>query len=70
MEYMTRSSEDSKGSGGCIFCDHLAANDDEGANIVYRGPGAFVILNAFPYNTGHLMVAPLRHAADLHELSV
>jgi ATP adenylyltransferase len=69
MEYMTQGSEDSKGSGGCIFCDHLEANDDEAANIVYRGPGAFVILNAFPYNTGHLMVAPLRHAADLHELS-
>ena len=66
MEYMTQSSE---GSGGCIFCDHLAANDDEATNIVYRGPGAFVILNAFPYNTGHLMVAPLRHAADLYELS-
>jgi ATP adenylyltransferase len=69
MEYMTRSPEDSKGSGGCIFCDHLAADDDEGANIVYRGPRAFVILNAFPYNTGHLMLAPLKHAADLHELS-
>jgi len=69
MEYMTQSSEDSKGSGGCIFCDHLAESDDEGANIVYRGRQAFVILNAFPYNSGHLMVAPLRHAADLHELS-
>ncbi len=68
MEYMTQSSEDSKGSGGCIFCDHLAESDDEGANIVYRGRQAFVILNAFPYNSGHLMVAPLRHAADLHEL--
>jgi len=65
MEYMSQSSEGT----GCIFCDHLAENDDEAANIVYRGPGAFVILNAFPYNTGHLMVAPLRHAADLHELS-
>lgn len=69
MEYMTRSSEDSQGSGGCIFCDHLAANDDEEANIVHRGRHAFVILNAFPYNSGHLMVSPLRHAADLHELS-
>jgi ATP adenylyltransferase len=67
MEYMTQSSEDSKGRG-CIFCDHLAADDEE-ANIVYRGPAAFVILNAFPYNTGHLMVAPLRHAADLNQLS-
>ena len=58
------------GSGnGCVFCDHLAEGDDERAHILYRGATTFVILNAFPYNTGHLMVAPLRHAADVEDLT-
>jgi ATP adenylyltransferase len=35
---------------------------------LYRGDKAFVILNAFPYNTGHLMIAPMRHVADLEDL--
>jgi ATP adenylyltransferase len=52
----------------CIFCKFLAADDDEESHILYRGATAFVILNAFPYNTGHLMIAPRRHAGDLHEL--
>jgi ATP adenylyltransferase len=63
MEYMTKTDD----NGGCIFCDHLAENDDESARILYRGPAAFVILNAFPYNTGHLMIAPLRHVGELEE---
>ena len=55
-------------SEGCIFCNHLADNDDAKAHIVHRGDTCFVILNAFPYNTGHVMVAPLRHAGDVNEL--
>ena len=58
------------GSGeGCIFCDHLSSDDDEAAHILYRGEHVFVILNAFPYNTGHVMVAPLRHVGELADLS-
>ena len=53
----------------CIFCVHLAAGDDEAARILYRGSGVFVILNAFPYNTGHLMIAPNRHVGELHNLT-
>ena len=64
-EYVTTA-----GSGdGCIFCDHLAAGDDDTAHILYRGSTVFVILNAFPYNTGHVMVAPLRHVGELGDLS-
>jgi ATP adenylyltransferase len=62
-EYVTKADDD-----GCIFCDHLAERDDEKANILYRGETTFVILNAFPYNTGHLMVAPMRHVGELSEL--
>ena len=55
-------------SDGCIFCDHLEQGNDQVARILHRGARAFVILNAFPYNTGHLMVAPLRHVGDICDL--
>lgn len=65
MDYVSTAGK----SAGCIFCGHLAADDDEKAHILYRGPSCFVILNAFPYNTGHLMIAPLRHAGDAADLT-
>jgi ATP adenylyltransferase len=52
----------------CIFCDKPAAGDDESTYILARGDRAFVILNAYPYNPGHLMVAPLRHVGELEDL--
>src|SRR3989442_10756580 len=55
--------------GGCIFCEKLSAGDDESAYILARSGIAFVILNAYPYNPGHLMVAPQRHVGELEELS-
>ena len=61
-------SSGSGGGTGCIFCEHLADGDDERANILYRGERVFAILNAYPYNTGHLMIAPIRHAGDVGEL--
>jgi ATP adenylyltransferase len=64
-EYVTTAGSD---DGGCIFCEHLAEGDDEKARILYRGERSFVILNAFPYNSGHLMVAPLRHLGDICDL--
>jgi len=65
-EYVTASGG---ADGGCVFCAHLEAGDDEAAHILSRGTHTFALLNAFPYNTGHLMIAPLRHVADLHELT-
>ena len=67
MDYMSTATE--KNSSGCIFCDHLGAGDDEKAHILHRGQHAFVLLNAYPYNTGHLMVAPLSHVGDVTDLS-
>jgi ATP adenylyltransferase len=52
---------------GCIFCNALAADDDEGL-VVHRGEAAFVVLNRFPYASGHLMVAPARHVGELGDL--
>jgi ATP adenylyltransferase len=52
---------------GCVFC--LAADgDDETHLVVHRGERAFVLLNKFPYASGHLLVAPYRHGAGFAEL--
>lgn len=49
----------------CIFCDALAANDDARTLVVLRGEKNFIILNRFPYTSGHVMVVPYAHVADL-----
>ena len=53
----------------CIFCAKPAAGDDEESLIVHRGKSAFVILNKYPYTSGHLMVAPFEHVARLEEIA-
>ena len=52
----------------CIFCAKPQAGDDRANYIVRRGEHCFTILNAFPYNNGHLMVAPFRHVPSIEEL--
>jgi ATP adenylyltransferase len=49
----------------CIFCDALAAKDDPAKLIIERGAKNFVILNRFPYTSGHLMIVPYAHIPDL-----
>ena len=68
---------DWQGDTGCVFCNLLASSAyamehgmaaeeaDRAANIVYRGKQCFVCLNAFPYNSGHVMVLPYEHTGDL-----
>jgi len=58
MSYVTAEKPD-----GCIFCGKPALSDEE-AMILHRGEMVFIMLNAFPYNTGHLLVAPYRHTCD------
>ncbi len=53
---------------GCIFCDKAGDGDDRTNHVVWRGKTAFVLLNTYPYNNGHLMVAPYAHIGDLDEL--
>lgn len=53
---------------GCIFCAKPAADDDVGNLILYRDAAAYVIMNLYPYNTGHVMAVPYRHASRLDEL--
>lgn len=59
--------EASAPSAGCIFCEALARGDDEPL-LIHRGARAFVILNKFPYNNGHLMVVANRHVGRLSAL--
>jgi ATP adenylyltransferase len=63
LEYIKRADE----TPGCVFCDALAGDDAEKL-VVHRGERAFVLLNKFPYSSGHLMVAPTRHVGDYSEL--
>jgi ATP adenylyltransferase len=51
----------------CIFCDALARKDDAETLIVYRGAKSFIILNRFPYTSGHVMIVPYTHAAELSQ---
>lgn len=63
MEYITGP----KGEE-CIFCTAAAARDDAAALVVVRGRTCFVILNLFPYNSGHVMIVPYRHLGRLRDL--
>ena len=54
---------------GCILCEKPGQNDDAKNYILYRGDKNFVIMNSYPYNPGHLMVAPYRHVANLEQLT-
>ena len=53
---------------GCVLCRAAAVGDEEGL-VVHRGAHAFVLLNKFPYASGHLMVAPYRHEGELGDLT-
>ena len=65
LAYVTQAS---RTMPACIFCAALNTHDHE-ALVVHRGERAFVILNKFPYNNGHLMVVPNRHIGRLADLT-
>jgi ATP adenylyltransferase len=54
--------------GGCVFCDLPAANRDDETFIVLRGAKNYVILNRYPYTSGHVMIVPYEHTADFARL--
>jgi ATP adenylyltransferase len=64
LEYIQRADD----QDGCFFCRARESDDDEAGLVVHRGERAFVLLNRYPYASGHLMVAPHRHEGDFGEL--
>ena len=66
IEYIKIAKEEAK--KGCILCSKPAAANDRKNLILHRGKHSFIIMNAYPYNSGHLMVAPKRHVANLEDL--
>ncbi len=63
LEYVTQADE----QPGCPLCTEAAGEVAESL-VVHRGESAFVLLNKFPYSSGHLLVAPLVHTGELEEL--
>ena len=64
MEYI----ENDKEENGCVFCNAQAKEDSAENLIAFRGEHSYVILNRFPYTSGHLMVIPFEHKSNLEEL--
>jgi ATP adenylyltransferase len=59
---------DHKNEDSCVFCSAAIVSDGNENLIVYRGKYVYVILNRYPYTSGHLMVVPFEHCATLEEL--
>ncbi len=53
----------------CVFCEKLAEHNDEENLIVYRSPLSAIMMNIYPYNSGHLMVVPFAHKSAFEDLT-
>jgi ATP adenylyltransferase len=58
-----------RAADGCIFCQKAAEQNDQENFLVHRGQHNFILLNIYPYTTGHLMVAPYAHVDTLEAAS-
>ncbi len=54
---------------GCVFCTAFEGTDDDANLVIWRGKHVFVVMNKYPYNSGHLLIIPVRHTADFLSLS-
>ena len=64
LEYIQSADE----AEGCFLCEAATGDDDEQLLVVHRGETAFVVMNKYPYSSGHLLVAPRRHGVEFGEL--
>ncbi len=71
LSYVKTTDDPKPGGSGCFLCDYRdsEASLDAEHLLVLRGEQSLVVLNRFPYNNGHLLVAPREHKADLRDLS-
>ena len=60
-EYVTKG----VGAPGCVFCTALERREDADSLVVSVAPQSFILMNRYPYNPGHAMIAPRRHAGSL-----
>jgi ATP adenylyltransferase len=67
MQYIEGAGEEPQDGGGCVFC---GVPDREPERVLARGELAYVVLNKFPYNPGHLLIVPFRHTGDIEDLTV
>ena len=69
MAYVSAENEGEYENGtGCVFCDLPALGDDARALILHRGEHCYVVMNAYPYASGHLMVIPFQHLDRITDL--
>jgi len=54
---------------GCLFCRIASENKDKENLLIHRSKSSYIIMNLFPYNSGHLMIVPYKHASTLGELN-
>lgn len=67
MEYIRSLNEES--GDGCFICRYAADPDaDRGNHVIWRGTSCMTFFNSFPYSSGHLLIAPMSHLADLDDL--
>lgn len=64
MKYIEKHTKDS----GCVFCNAQRQTDDNESLIAFRGKQAYVILNRYPYTSGHVMIVPFEHAASIEDV--
>lgn len=68
-QYIDTFKKPKKSGGASLFTAAARGRDDESRLIVWRGEFCFVIMNRFPYNSGHLMIVPYRQVADMRDLT-
>ena len=69
MTGQTGGQGESSGLPACFLCESPTRGQDDQVYILHRARLAYVILNLYPYNTGHLMIAPYEHGGELEELA-
>lgn len=67
IEYIKKARDDE--GEGCFLCNKPTSDKDAANLILYRGKHCFVIMNSYPYNSGHLMVVPYNHVANLEDMT-
>ncbi len=65
IEYIRQEKKDES----CIFCEKSSEDRDRENLVLFRGKNAFVLMNLYPYNNGHLMITPYMHTDSTHELN-